>query len=197
VWKAFLKANNIPAAKVTEVPVQFDPTPLTTGTVDGWFAFFTNEPNLLKVKGIDTYVFLLNDFNYPLVSETYMVRKSALQTDRAKIRAMLAADIKGWHDNIANPASGPHLVVSKYGSTLGLNEAEQTLESKSQNQLILTPDTVANGLFTITQANVDRTIATLALGGTTISAAQLFDLSVIQEVYQQHPELKTSPTPGN
>jgi len=196
VWKAFLKANNLDPSKITEVPVQFDPTPLTTGTVDGWFSFITNEPNLLKVKGVDTTTFLLADYNYPLVSESYIVRKSSIQTDRAKIKAALIADIKGWHDSIANPAAGPHLAVTKYGSSLGLQETEQTLESKAQNQLILTPDTMTNGIFTITPDLVSKSIATLALAGTTITADKLFDLSLIQEVYQEHPELKTAPTPG-
>jgi hypothetical protein len=54
---------------------------------------------------------------------------------------------------------------------------------------------MANGLFTITDASVAKTLQTLALGGTTITADKLFDLSVITEVYEEHPELKTSPTP--
>ncbi len=132
VWKAFLKANNIDPSKINEVPVQFDPTPLTVGTVDGWFSFVTNEPNLLKVKGFDTVVFLLADFNYPLVSETYMVQSSALTTGRAKLKAFLKAEIKGWHDSIADPVAGPHLAATKYGKNLGLDETEQTLESKAR-----------------------------------------------------------------
>jgi ABC-type nitrate/sulfonate/bicarbonate transport system substrate-binding protein len=196
VWKAFLKANNLDASKITEVPVQFDPTPLTTGTVDGWFSFITNEPNLLKVKGIDTFSFLLADYNYPLVSETYIVRKSSTQSDRAKIKAVLVADIMGWHDSYADPAAGPHQAVTKYGSSLGLNEAEQTLESKAQNQLIFSPDTLKNGIFTITPQLVDESLKTLSVGGITITADKLFDLSLIQEVYQEHPELKTAPAPG-
>src|SRR3984885_13213195 len=44
VWAAFLMASNIGASQVDKVPVSFDPTPLTQGTVDGWFSFITNEP---------------------------------------------------------------------------------------------------------------------------------------------------------
>lgn len=196
VWKSFLKANNIDPGKVTEVPVQFDPTPLTVGTVDGWFSFVTNEPNLLKVKGFDTVTFLLNDHNYPLVSESYMVQRSALTTGRAKLKAFLRAEIMGWHDSIADPVAGPHLAVTKYGKNLGLDEVEQTLESKAQNDLILTPDTMTNGIFTITADEIAKSISTLALGGITIDPKKLFDTSVIDEIYQENPELKTSPTPG-
>ena len=39
VWLSFLKANNIDPGKVDKVVVQFDPSPLASGTVDGWFSF--------------------------------------------------------------------------------------------------------------------------------------------------------------
>jgi ABC-type nitrate/sulfonate/bicarbonate transport system substrate-binding protein len=193
VWKSFLKANNIDPSKINEVPVQFDPTPLTVGTVDGWFSFVTNEPNLLKTKGFDTFTFLLNDFNYPLVSESFMVQRSALTTDRAKLKAYLRAEIMGWHDSLADAGAGPNLAVTKYGKSLGLDEAEQTLESAAQNNLILTADTATNGIFTITPDLIAKCISTLALAGVTIPATKLFDTSVINEVYQETPALKTSP----
>ena len=51
VWNAFLKAAKIDPGDVTKVPAQFDPQPLVAGEVDGWFSFFTNEPNLLQHAG--------------------------------------------------------------------------------------------------------------------------------------------------
>jgi ABC-type nitrate/sulfonate/bicarbonate transport system substrate-binding protein len=54
VWDAFVKASGIDDAKINKVPVQFDPQPLVNGEADGWMSFVTNEPNLLKVKGVDT-----------------------------------------------------------------------------------------------------------------------------------------------
>ena len=194
VWTAFLKANNIDAAKekIKVVPVLFDPQPLTTGEVDGWMSFLTNEPNALKVKGIDTTTMLLNDHGYPMVSEIYIVRSESIEKDREKIKAVLRADIKGWQASIKDPAAAPNLVVSKYGKDLGLNAEEQTLESKSQNDLILTEDTKTNGLFTATDELLDQTIATLKLAGHDIAKADLFDLSLINEVYEENPELKTT-----
>jgi ABC-type nitrate/sulfonate/bicarbonate transport system substrate-binding protein len=196
VWKSFLKANNIDPGEVTDVSVQVDPTPLTTGAVDGWFSFISKESDLLKVKGIDTVTFRLADYNYPLVYETYIVRRSSLASDRDKIKAVLIADIKGWHDCIADPTAGPPLVPTKYGGAVGLTDAEQVLEAKAQSELILTPDTSANGIFTIAPALVHASSRTLAVSGITISADQLFELSVIEEIYQEHPDLKISPTPA-
>jgi hypothetical protein len=126
-----------------------------------------------------------------------MVQSSALTTGRAKLKAFLKAEIMGWHDSIADPVAGPHLAVTKYGKNLGLDEPEQTLESRSQNDLILTSDTMANGIFTITADSVANNIKTLGLGGITIDPKKLFDTSVINEVYQENPELKISPAPGS
>jgi ABC-type nitrate/sulfonate/bicarbonate transport system substrate-binding protein len=194
VWNAFLKANNLDASKITKVPVQFDPTPLTTGDVDGWFSFVTNEPNDLKYnKNFDTVTFLLADYNYPLVSETYVVKKESLSKDRDKVKAMLVADIKGWHENLKNPELGAHLAATVYGKDQNLVEGEQVLESKSQNELILNADTKANGIFTITDKLLDENIATLKLAGIDTTKEELFDMSVLDEVYSENPELKTSP----
>ena len=192
VWNAFLKANNLDPSKITKVPAQFDPTPLVSKEVDGWFSFFTNEPNLLKTKNVDTAVMLLNDHGYPMVSEVYVVKKSSLTADRAKVKAMLVADIKGWTDSLADPKTGANLAATKYGKDLGLDEAEQVLESTAQNTVVQTDDTKANGLFTITDELADETIKTLALGGVTITKDQLFDLSVIKEVYAENSTLKAA-----
>jgi ABC-type nitrate/sulfonate/bicarbonate transport system substrate-binding protein len=189
VWSAFLKANNISPSEVTKVPVQFDPLPLTTGQVDGWFSFITNEPNELRVKGFDVTTFLLADHNYPLVSETYMVQSSSITKDRDTIKKFLRAEIRGWKDNIADPTLGAHLAATVYGKDLGLDEKEQTLESKDENALISTPDTKKNGLFTISDELVDENISTLALAGVKITKEKLFDLSIIKEIYSETPSL--------
>ncbi|QXC60208.1 ABC transporter substrate-binding protein [Aquihabitans sp. G128] len=190
VWAGFIKAAGLDASKITKVPVQFDPLPLTTGTVDGWFSFVTNEPNSLKVQGFDTVTFLLNDHGYPYFSESIMVKKSSLDKDRDKIKAALIGDIKGWTDAIADPALGAKLAATKYGRDLGLDEKEQVLESKAQNALIGTDDTKANGLLTISDELIKETLSSLKAGGIEIKADQLIDTSLLEEIYKENPELK-------
>ena len=103
VWNAFLKANNIDPSKINKVVVQFDPQPLVAKEVDGWFSFVTNEPNLLKAKGVDTVTFLLADYKYPLVSETYVVKKRTL-TEQAR---QDQGDAPGRHQGLAGEHQGP------------------------------------------------------------------------------------------
>jgi ABC-type nitrate/sulfonate/bicarbonate transport system substrate-binding protein len=190
VWQAFLTANNLDASKITVVPAQFDPQPLVVGETDGWFSFITNEPNLLKMQGIDTVNLLLNDFGYPLVSEVYIVTKESLANERDKIKAILRADIKGWWDSYNDPEAGARLAAEVYGKDLGLTTEEQTLESEAQNELIFTEETMKNGIFTVSDTLLEETMSTLALAGIDIAQEELFDLSVINEVYEENPELK-------
>lgn len=191
VWTAFLKANNINPSDITLVPAQFNPQPLTTGEVDGWFSFITNEPNLLKAQGVDTVTFLLNDYKYPLVSQIYIVQTDTLTKQRAKLKAFLKAEIMGWHASLKDPTLGPHLVVTNYGADQGLSEAEQVLESKAQNLLILDDRTKTEGILTVTPEQITENISTLALSGIDITADKLFDMSVLTEVYAENPDLKT------
>ena len=194
VWAAFLKANSLDASKITKVSVGFDPTPITQGRVDGWFSFVTNEPIALGLKGFQTTTFLLNDFNYPEIGNVFIATTDSVKNSRDKVKAAMVAELTAWQMSIANPAQGAQLAATKYGQ--GLDAAEQTLESKAQNKLIATGDALTSGLFYVSPAAQEANIKTLALGGTTVTASQLFDMSILDEIYTAKPDLKTVPTPG-
>lgn len=193
VWDAFVAASGLDDSQIEKFPAQFDPTPLVNGEVDTWFSFITNEPNLLKVEGIDTVSFLLADFGYPLVSEVYVVKKETIENERDKLKAFLLAEILGWHDVLKDPEAAAELTVTKYGSDLGLTAEEQVLEVHAENELIWTDDTKANGIFTITPELIAANIETLAKAGIDTTAEALFDTSLIDEVYAENPDLKTPP----
>ncbi|NUU24299.1 MAG: ABC transporter substrate-binding protein [Streptomycetaceae bacterium] len=189
VWQAFLKANDIPESKITKVPVQFDPLPLTTGTVDGWMCYITNEPTVLRLKGHNVSTFLFADFNYPITGETYIVTRESLAKNPDKVMAALRAEIRGWKDSLADPAAGAKLAVETYGKDLGLNLDEQVTESGDQNKLILTDDTRQRGIFTMTPALVEANVRALKFAGSEVTAEELFDLSLIDRIYQENPQL--------
>jgi ABC-type nitrate/sulfonate/bicarbonate transport system substrate-binding protein len=189
VWDAFIKAAGLDVSKITVVPVQFDPTPLTQGTVDGWFSFITNEPIELAAKGFKVTTFLLADQGYPLVSETYMATTASIKSNPEALKGFLMGEIMGWKDNIANPKLGATLTVGTYGKGLGLVVGEQEQECIAENKLILNADTTKNGLFTCTDALIEENLKTLAIGGLKLTASQLFNLSLLEEIYREHPEL--------
>ena len=189
VYAAFLKANNLDPSKITKVPVQFDPLPLAQGKVDGWFSFITNEPIDLKEKGYATTTFLLADYNYPLIGNAYMAREDSLTSERAALKGFLKAEIMGWKDALADPGMGASLTTETYGKGLGLATAEQTLEAIAENALITSSDTATSGIFTVSPALQAASVKTLAIGGSDITTAQLFDMSLLEEVYKENPTL--------
>jgi ABC-type nitrate/sulfonate/bicarbonate transport system substrate-binding protein len=195
IWNSFLKANNISQSDVTTVPVQFDPSGLVNGEVDGWFSFITNEPIELGDEGHQTVTFLLNDFNYPLVSQTFVTQSASLSdtNKRAQVKALLKAEILGWRDSLKDPTEGAQLATDKYGKSQGLKLNTEIEQSKAQNKLILDSRTSTDGIFTVTPQQMSDSVKTLALGGTNITTSKLFDLSLINEIYQENPSLKTSP----
>jgi ABC-type nitrate/sulfonate/bicarbonate transport system substrate-binding protein len=187
VWAAFLKANNLDASKIDKVPVQFDPLPLAQGKVDGWFSFITNEPIDLKEQGYPTYAFLLADFNYPLIGNSYMATTDTIASKRDAVKAFLKSEIQGWQKNIADPGLGAKLTTTVYGKGLGLTTPEQTLESIAENKLI----TVNAGgkILALSADTMDASVKTLAIGGTVVTTDQLFDMTPITEVYAENPDL--------
>jgi ABC-type nitrate/sulfonate/bicarbonate transport system substrate-binding protein len=190
VWGALLKANGIDPGQITRVPVQYDATPLTTREIDGYLGYITNEPNTLKVKGFATQSFLFADHGLPLTAETVTVLQETIDNERAKLKAFLRAEVRGWNDAVRDPQGATRLAVENYGRDLGLSYDEQLLEATDQNALVVTPDTRANGLFTMTDQLVEENLAALRLAGAPVSREQLFDLSLITEVYAEDPSLR-------
>jgi ABC-type nitrate/sulfonate/bicarbonate transport system substrate-binding protein len=193
VWDAFVAASGIDDSKIIKFPAQFDPTPLVQGQADCWFSFVTNEPNTLKTQGIETKSFLLADFGYPLVSEIYVVKTENLKAKRAELKAFLKSQIEGWHAVYKNPKEAAELTVSVYGKDLGLDVAEQTLEAISELELIFTPETMKDGILTISDKLIGENIAVLGKAGLKIKAEELFDLSLLKEVYAENPGLMAPP----
>jgi ABC-type nitrate/sulfonate/bicarbonate transport system substrate-binding protein len=191
IFAGFLKANGIDPASVKQVVVQYEPTPLTEKKVDGFMAFLTNEPFLVKQQGFTPVTLAFADNGLPLASETLVVLQDTIDKDRDKLKAFLKAEIQGWNDAVADPAAAAKLAVETYGKDLKLDLAGQTEQATAQNELVSTAETKANGLFTISDAAVAANLKSLASMGITVTAEQLFDLSLVKEVHAENASLKT------
>ena len=187
---SLLKANGIDASQVTKVPVQYDPAPLVNGEVDGFLAYITNESFTVAQQGYEVTNLLFADNGLPFVTESFVVTQDSIDNNREALKAFLYATIRGWKDSIANPAEGARLALEVYGKDLGLDREKEEYQSRTQNELLVqTDETKANGLFTISDAMIAQNLATLKSSGFEITAGQLFDLSLLAEVYAEHPEL--------
>ncbi|SOD71969.1 ABC-type nitrate/sulfonate/bicarbonate transport system substrate-binding protein [Jatrophihabitans sp. GAS493] len=192
IFAGFLKANNIDPKDLKQVATGYEPTDLTAKKIDGYIAYLTNEPILVKGEGFTPVTLSFADNGLPLTAETFTVTDDTLKNKRDMLKAFLKAEIQGWNDAIADggPAASAELAVNTYGKDKGLKVDEQTLEATEQVKLISTADTKANGIFTLTddlQANI---IKALGVIGITIKGSDLFDLTLLDEVYKENPDLK-------
>ena len=190
LFSALLASNGIDASELTIVPVLYDPSVLINGDVDGFMAYLTNESLTVEAQGYPVSNLPFADNGLPFVAETFTTTDTYIAENREKLKAFLYAEIKGWSDAVKDPAAGSKLAVEVYGKDLGLDPAVSLAGATAQAELlVVSDDTVANGLFTITDALQAETIASLKAAGIEVSADDLFDLSLLAEVYKEHPEL--------
>lgn len=189
VWAAFLEAAGVDASKVTVVPVQYDPSPLTSGEIDGYVGFVNDQPASLKAQGVDVEIMMFADFGYQLVQESVIVKKSALDKQRDAIKAALVADIKGWRKSVEDPDLGPMLTTTIYGKDLGITTEQLEFSSAYQKDLVYPSSAATNGVLLVTEDLQTASITSLGLGGIDITAEDLFDMSLMEEIYQENPEL--------
>lgn len=192
IFAGFCKANHVDTSTFKTTVVQYEPTPLTEHKVDGFMAYTTNEPFLVKADGFHPVTLPFADNGLPLTAETFCVTQDSIDKDRAKLKAFLKAEIQGWNDVVADPAGGAKLAVNTYGKGLKLQLASQLEQIKAQNKLVVTADTQKNGLFTLTDELVAKIVKAVGSVGVTITADQLFDLSLLKEVYAESPDLVKS-----
>jgi ABC-type nitrate/sulfonate/bicarbonate transport system substrate-binding protein len=125
----------------------------------------------------------------PFVAETVTTTDRMIADNRELLKAFLVAEIEGWTDAVNDPQRGADLALETYGAELDLDPIKTLAGSKAQNELVTSPETEENGLFTISEELQEMTIASLVGAGIDIDAGALFDLSLLAEVYTDNPDL--------
>ena len=199
VFAALLNANGIDPKDVTIVPVDFDPTPLINGEVDGFMAYLTNEAITVQMEGYETTNLAYADNGLPYVAESYAVTDQYLAEHKDLLKAFLTAEIKGWTKTFTEPVDDTVALVTKYYNesaaagdlTFGDLDPKKTAAGiEAQAKLISTDETQANGLFTISDELKKQTLASLKASGWELDADKLFDTTIIDEIYAENPNLK-------
>ncbi|MDN7120188.1 ABC transporter substrate-binding protein [Nocardioides sp. ChNu-153] len=193
LFDALLEVNGIDPADVTKVPVEYDPSPLVDGEVDGFLAYLTNESITVQMDGHEVTNLPFADNGLPFVGESLIANERTIEEDPEMVKAFLEAEIRGWQDALADPDEAARLAVEEYGADLDLSMDKELEQARVQTGLIVTPDVVSNGLFTISDALIEENLATLAAADIDVSAEDVFDLSLLTELLEEKPELAELP----
>lgn len=186
IWQALLRKNGLEEGtgpdQVNKIVVDFEPTPLTNGECDGFFSFITNEPNILRTQGLEVGTLNLFDVGITLYQQLYGVTEDTLENNREALVAAMRAESKGWQDAIANHQEAIDLTINDYGADLGLDPASQELEIESQSELQQSPATEANGLFYMSDEDIELNLSVLADLGLEIDAS-VYTNEILDEIY--------------
>lgn len=188
--EALLKANDKPADWVVFESVPNGVDPLVDGKVDALVGFLTNYPIAVAQAGADPVVLSFSDAGYAQVGDAVVVKKSALAdpAQRKDIEDLMAGSIRGWNyamqhqDQIAD-------IAMEYGEGNDLTLDLQKSSAAVLPSFMVTPDTVSNGLFTLTDDLQDQAVSSLAAADVSITTSDLFDSSLLQDVYAADPSL--------
>lgn len=117
IYRAVLGKAGIDKAKLTEIPVKFDMTPLLAGSIDVWPGYLINEVIEAKEKGFAVNIVSPSDYGIELYADTLFTTESMLKQHPDVVRRFLTATLKGWSAAIANPEEAAKITV-KYGDKL-------------------------------------------------------------------------------
>jgi len=185
---AFLSINGMTADQVEFVPSQYDPAVLTAGQVDGLYCFYNDLPVALAVQGIDATSMLLADFGYNPMSQTYTVLRSSLEDEeiRDQIVRLLRADAQGWQLYQDDPQSAADLTVQMFPDA-GLDLATQQEQAEVQLDIMFSETTDEFGFGWFTDEQVQENLGLFDLLGIDGGTEQLWDRSLLEEVYRDGP----------
>ena len=117
IYRAVLAKAGIDKAKLTEIPVKFDMTPLLAGTIDVWPGYLINEVLEAKEKGFAVNIVNPSDYGIELYADTLFTTEAMLKDHPDIVRRFLAATLKGWNAAIAAPEQAARITV-KFGDKL-------------------------------------------------------------------------------
>lgn len=189
LFEAMLEVNGIDPDEVEVVPVEYDPAPLVDGEVDGFMAYLINESITVEQAGNEVTNLPFAENGLPFVAEAFIATDETIAEDPEMVKAFLESMILGWADAVNDPEEGARLAVEDYGEDLDLDMEKEVEHANVQIDLVVTPEVEQNGLLTISDELIQQNLETLAAAGIEIEADDLFDMSLLEELLEEKPEL--------
>jgi ABC-type nitrate/sulfonate/bicarbonate transport system substrate-binding protein len=200
VWAALMQITGLEEGtgpdQVNKVPAGFDPSPLETGEMDGFFSFATNEPWVQYTRGQKPVVLLLADLGFTLYQQLYVVTQDVFDNRKDELIAAMSATAKGWQHAITDIELAKKYTLETYGKDLDLIPESQELEGKMQSKFLEGgSESVEKGIIRMADADIDANLKTLALLGLEIDKSY-YTNEIMDAVYKDGIVLYDGYTPG-
>ncbi|MBO0702202.1 MAG: ABC transporter substrate-binding protein [Candidatus Dormibacteraeota bacterium] len=185
IWNEMLAVNNIPASKMTIVPVGFDPSVLVNGQVDGYWSYAFNQPLTLEQQGVKVHMMLAQDVGVPSYGDVIFTLDHVLQNQEDLLVKWLRATVKGWQYFLANPDAMVSYTV-KRSPSLKLDPTQQKAQAQAQMHYLTSDLTKRKGLLWIDKQVFQKGIDVLMKTNQIHTAPKIDDVmttSVLEKAY--------------
>ena len=183
VYTPFFELAGVDMSKIELVTTGADPASLVSGEVDAMSATLANQPVAIRGQGYETREIRLADYGYNRWSGLLVVRRDSLEDPqrRATIVGMLSAIVTSMQESVADTDAAAQTVYDVYGEQLGLVLEAQRAGAAIWAELA-SESTQEQGLLRVTEEGVASQQDFFDKIGLDVDAAELFDLTVQEEV---------------
>jgi len=134
--------EGISPSRVHIIPSSYNLDDLISGKVDAINAYSTNEPDLLKQRGIPYNIIAPINYRIDFYSDVLFTTEAELRDHPERVEAMRRATLKGWHYAMDHPEQIIDLLINNYH--VGTSREHLEFEAAELRKLIL-PDLVEIG----------------------------------------------------
>ncbi len=145
-WSTIMQLNGLDESQMTIVPVEFDPSPLVNGQVDGFWSYAFNQPLALRGQGLDTVMMVAYDAGYKYYGDVIFATDQVLKDHEDALVRWLRATVKGWEYTVGRAEESARFTVDR-SPDLGLNVDQQIAQNKAQIDYVTSDLTRQKGLL--------------------------------------------------
>jgi ABC-type nitrate/sulfonate/bicarbonate transport system substrate-binding protein len=144
---AMLKQAGVDPSTVKLVVVGTDPSVLTSGQVDAYIGYGTEQGLDLQQSGADVKIVYFDKLGDPDYGNAYFAKTSYLKSNADIVTRWMKADLRGWKDFCKNPEAAAELTWNLYHTQTQAVLANEKVSAKVSVPLINGGDAAKHGLL--------------------------------------------------
>ncbi len=111
---AYLRREGVALERIRTVPHSFDPQDLIKGRVDAISGYSTDEPFILRKAGVPFVALSPRSSGVDFYADTLFTTETVVRRDAARVKALLAATLRGWQYAMDHPGETADLILERY-----------------------------------------------------------------------------------
>jgi len=144
---AMLKQAGVDPTTVNMVSVGTDPSVLTSGQIQGYIGYGTQQGLSLQKSGVDVKIVYFDQLGDPDYGNAFFATTDTLKDKADLVTRWLKADLKGWQDYVADPEAAAKLTWDLYNTETQAVLANEQESAKAAVPLITGGGAATHGLL--------------------------------------------------